>query len=423
MSRLLYAAAVLSSILLCPTHAQSPFTPAPLDEDILQKVRDWQAASNPKPPTEFRAGHVTPRKLGKDALQAKPGGFEVTLPSGAPLTTPAVYDGKVFSSGGFHSKEFDAVDAKTGQLVWSLDLDDDGPSSAACDAGRCAFNTESCTLFVVDANTGKQVRSLWLGDPLTSAPAIADGRVYTSYPAGGHASASHVLAAFDLQTGKILWQRWIDSDVQSAPVVAEGKVYASTFGGSVYQLDAKTGEFLSARQSRATSAPTIAGGVVHYSARADNAGGRAQEALATRKGQAERKLQEKEAKYLDGEIQQKAAYAAQAKSLDAMNGFGSGAPVSANATAAGQYRQGERLEHAVAPGVTRTVVRGGPGRGDGRRDREHRQQDGQNPLEAQDRRRHGQARRRAGDRAGGRGRRDLRRHYGGRGLAPGPQVR
>jgi outer membrane protein assembly factor BamB len=178
------------------------------------------------------------------------------------------------------------------------------------------------------------VWSLWLGDPLTSAPAIADGRVYTSYPAGGHPSASHVLAAFDLQTGKILWQRWIDSDVQSAPVVAEGKVHVSTFGGSVYQLDPKTGEFLSARQSRATSAPTIGGGDIHYSARADKAGGRAQEALATRKGQAERKLQEKEAKYLDGEIQQKAAYAEHAKSLDAMNGFGGGPPSSANATAA-----------------------------------------------------------------------------------------
>ena len=51
MSRLLYAAAVSSSILLSPAHAQSPFTPAPLGEDILQKARDWQAAPNPKPPT------------------------------------------------------------------------------------------------------------------------------------------------------------------------------------------------------------------------------------------------------------------------------------------------------------------------------------------------------------------------------------
>src|SRR5262245_29636532 len=161
MSRLLHAAAVLIAILLSPAHAQSPVTSPPLDEDILQKARDWQTAPNPKPPTEFRAGHVTPRQLGKDALEAKPGGFEVALPSGAPVTTPTVYDGKVFSSGGFKSKQFYAVDAKTGQLVWDLDLDDDGPSSAACDAGRCAFNTESCTLFVVDANTGKQVWSLW----------------------------------------------------------------------------------------------------------------------------------------------------------------------------------------------------------------------------------------------------------------------
>jgi outer membrane protein assembly factor BamB len=222
MSRLLYAAALSSSILFSPAHASTPFTPTELGEDILQKARDWQAAPNRKPPTEFRAGHVTPRTLDKGTLQAKAGGFEIALPSGAPITTPTVYDGKVFSSGGFHSKEFYAVDAKTGQLVWGLDLDDDGPSSAACDEGRCAFNTESCTLFVVDANTGKQVWSLWLGDPLTSAPAIADGRVYASYPAGGHPSASHVLAAFDLQTGRILWQRWIDSDVQSAAVVVMG---------------------------------------------------------------------------------------------------------------------------------------------------------------------------------------------------------
>jgi len=142
MSRFLYAAVLSSSILLSPAHAQSQFTPAPLGEDILQKAQDWQAAPNPKPPTEFRAGHVTLRKLGRDALQAKPGGFEVTLPSAAPLTTPTVYDGKVFSSGGFKSKQFYAVDAKTGQLVWGLDLDDDGPSSAACERAA-ALSTPS----------------------------------------------------------------------------------------------------------------------------------------------------------------------------------------------------------------------------------------------------------------------------------------
>ena len=32
-----------------------------------------------------------------------PIGIEVTLPSGAPVTTPTVYDGKVFSSGGWRT--------------------------------------------------------------------------------------------------------------------------------------------------------------------------------------------------------------------------------------------------------------------------------------------------------------------------------
>jgi hypothetical protein len=47
-----------------------------------------------------------------------------------------------------------------------------------------------------------------------------------------------------------------------------------------------------------------------------------------------RKLQEKDAKYLDEEIQGRAAYAEQSKSLEAMNGFAGGAPVAANATVA-----------------------------------------------------------------------------------------
>jgi hypothetical protein len=58
---------------------------------------------------------------------------------------------------------------------------------------------------------------------------------------------------------------------------------------------------------------TIVGGDIHYSARSDNANGRGHEALATRKGQADRKLQENEAKYLDEQIQENAAYAEQAK--------------------------------------------------------------------------------------------------------------
>src|SRR5207248_7371934 len=121
---------------------------------------------------------------------------------------------------GFHSKQYFCFEAATGKLVWSADLDDDGPSTAACEDDLIVVNTESCTIFTLEASTGKGVWALYLGDPLMTAPTIAKGRVFTSFPADGrahHQEAGHLMAAFDLKTGGVLWQRWIDGDVISAP--------------------------------------------------------------------------------------------------------------------------------------------------------------------------------------------------------------
>ena len=85
----------------------------------------------------------------------------------------------------------------------------------------CVLNTESCTIFAIEAKTGKQLWSFWLGDPLTSSPTIADGLVFAAYPAQGAENGTlppgvnHALAAFDLETGKIKWQLWLDGDVMS----------------------------------------------------------------------------------------------------------------------------------------------------------------------------------------------------------------
>jgi hypothetical protein len=61
-------------------------------------------------------------------------------------------------------------------------------TAAACQEGVIIFNTESCTIFALDAGTGKQLWSLWLGDPLTNTPTIANGKVFTAYPAQGRAA-------------------------------------------------------------------------------------------------------------------------------------------------------------------------------------------------------------------------------------------
>ena len=312
------------------------------------------------------------------------------LPSGAPLTTPAVYRGRVYVSGGFRSKELYALDARTGQGAWGLDLDDDGPSAPACAEGVCAINTESCTLFVVDAATGAPRWSWWLGDPLTSAPAIADGRVFASYPVSGLGSPqqaasanatanananpappgafhpapspvagdaapgasplpaspsqrrrppgmTHALAAFDLATGRILWQVWLDSDVLSAPAVYGAHVYATSFAGTLYELEAATGRVVSARRVRATSAPVVdAGGRLHLTQRVDRPGEAAAEAVVAgpSAGAPAWVSPSKAAPYLDAAVQASSGLASQAAGNDAANGFAGGAPAAANPGAA-----------------------------------------------------------------------------------------
>ena len=353
----------------------------PESTDITDKVREINSDKYLSPPTQFRKGHVTARQLDKKALETRENGYAIQLPSKAPVPTPAVYKGKVFVSGGFRSKEFYAFDAKTGKLHWGVNLDDDGPSTAVVRDGVVIFNTESCTIFALDTETGKQLWSWWLGDPLMSAPAIANGRVFASYPATGRGSnaqiqvqnanignvsvqpkpeqkptskpdqktkpdqkakqrppASHVLAAFDLKTGKILWQRWIDSDVMSAPVAIGDELYVTTFAGTIYKFKQIDGKIISAKKARATSAPVIYKDRLFYTKRADQAGsGKVEEAAvqATRSEGKEISVSNKKAApYLDGTVQSRTTYQAMGESLDAANGFVGGAPASANAGAA-----------------------------------------------------------------------------------------
>ena len=123
------------------------------DKDITTDVKDWNSDKFAGPPTKFREGHVKPRTFDEKAVQKLADGFSVQLPSKAPIPTPTVYRDKVYVSGGFHSKEFYCFNASTGALKWAIDLDDDGPTAAVCDNSVCVFNTESCTLFAVDADS------------------------------------------------------------------------------------------------------------------------------------------------------------------------------------------------------------------------------------------------------------------------------
>ena len=320
---------------------------APPGELVTEAVEKMNSAAYGRPPTQFRAGHVSPRASPR--AQKTPTGFSVHFGSGATVTTPTVYERAVIVSGGFSSKELYAFEATTGAPLWAIDLDDDGPSSPACERGVCVVSTESCTLFAIAADTGKQLWSYWLGDPLTSAPAIAGDRVFASYPAAGAEGgkprppgATHALAAFELPTGKILWQRWLESDVMSAPVAVGEFLYVTTFTGTVIKLEQATGKVRYAMKARATSAPVVQfeGGVeqLYYTRRGadeDERQSGAAEEMLIRADHNEPKTKyqaaKKKAEYIDKDVQRKSAHAAKAAAEDSSNGFSDGAPEAAAA--------------------------------------------------------------------------------------------
>jgi outer membrane protein assembly factor BamB len=253
-------------------------TEAPVDQTAI--YRAYQQAHGSELQKQFEPGTVTVRTLAADAIKPTANGFEIQFPSQAPIPTPAVVGKRLFVSGGFHSREYYCFDAATGQLAWAVDLSDDGPSSAVESDGVLLFNTESCTIFALDAATGKHLWSAWLGDPLVSTPTIAQGRVYTIYPVG-HGQAEmqqqlapaiqenelvaqpkaegediaprHALICFELKTGKILWQHFVDHDAITAPVAAGEELYVATLAGTMFRFRAADGHLISARKERATS--------------------------------------------------------------------------------------------------------------------------------------------------------------------------
>src|SRR5262245_55840166 len=192
-------------------------------------------------------------------------GWKVVIPGNRALATPAVMDGKVFLGGGFGSHEFYAFDAVTGKKAWMYPTADDGPTAAVVADEYIAFNTESCELEII-ALDGKPVWKKWLGDPLMSMPAIADGKVFMAYP-NSKGDKEHYLAAFDLKTGKEVWKKKIPGEIITAPVIDNQQVYAATLEGTLSCFKLNNGELVWAEKKNATSSPMVWNGQCYFGRR------------------------------------------------------------------------------------------------------------------------------------------------------------
>ncbi|MBP7867631.1 MAG: PQQ-binding-like beta-propeller repeat protein [Acidobacteria bacterium] len=352
-SRLLPA--LVAALVLATLAAQAPKPPSAGGAPNVQpappaspNAQSAQMSQNLSPVNQAggkgRPGSVS--KIPTDPLTVKTvdlpdgrKGWSVEIPGGRPLATPAVVNGMAYVGGGFGSYEFYAFDALTGRPAWAIRVSDDGPTAAVVADGCVVFNTESCTLFVVDAKTGDMIWSRWLGDPLMSQPAVRDGRIFMAYPGEG---GKHRLVALGLKTGKEFWNVPIEGDLISAPVVGGDRVYLTTFDGTCYAYRAATGEKVWAEAQKATSAPWVSGGKVYVSLRVDGKPGDA--GKPPREGQGEldkdagkkvgvNDLTVREAVYIDAGVQARSSYSVAQHANDASVGF-STAPANAKVGAA-----------------------------------------------------------------------------------------
>jgi Ca-activated chloride channel homolog len=272
---------IVSSIALaaCGSNADAPPAPVAVAPAVIVRPSPGADLAGPIPLPErrgpIRAGAAAPAPLELVADRAvvavdvpklprggsvgfnfaeDRAGWVARIPDTLQLPAVAYGDGKVYVSGGFGSRTFYAMDASSGHIDWATsNLEDDGPTAAVFEDGRVIFNTESCTLFALDAKTGKRLWFRTLGDPTLAQTAVADGLVFASHPSPN----GQALSAYRTKTGDPVWSRWIGTELLAAPVVSGDSVYASTVGGATFRIVRKTGALVWEKPLRATTAPWI----------------------------------------------------------------------------------------------------------------------------------------------------------------------
>lgn len=197
-------------------------------------------------------------------------GFNIDFGNTGEIGTPTIADNKLFTQDGFHSPNFYALQAGTGQYLWGVELGESGISPAVYHQGVLLINTYSCTLYALDAATGKLLWSKWLAGTIYSTPSADGNSVYVVYNNGGQnpkGTENYVLASFDLRTGKVNWMNWVDTEVIACPVVDGKEVHVASQSGNYYVFDKETGKsVLTSTSVKAVSSPTLTADKIYLTA-------------------------------------------------------------------------------------------------------------------------------------------------------------
>ena len=175
--------------------------------------------------------------------------------------SPSVADGRVFV--GVQQKNTThlvALDASDGTREWTIEAPVSSYSNVVDETVYVeTASGQTQTIQALNATTGEKRWGVSVprstAGRISPAPAIADGRVYSTATASGRIH----LYALDVATGDRLWHRATDGRSEMSPAVSDGTVFFGNRRGSLHAYNGESGE----KQWRAkTDAPIRSNPVV-----------------------------------------------------------------------------------------------------------------------------------------------------------------
>lgn len=172
-------------------------------------------------------------------------------------SSPTVVNGIVVF-GSFDGTVY-AIDAETGDEIWTVDTQAKVYSSPTIADGTVYIGALDGTLYAIDFGTGDIEWQYLTNAGISSSPAVEDGTLYVG-------SLDTNVYAFDAASGTVNWTFPTKGGVESSPNVANGTVYVGSKDGSFYALDATSGEevWTLDTAARIYSSPTVVDGTVYF---------------------------------------------------------------------------------------------------------------------------------------------------------------
>lgn len=128
-----------------------------------------------------------------------------------------------------------ALDAATGEILWTADIGGRWPAPLAYSRGVLIATSEQDSIRALSSRDGS---TLWAApgfDGSVGAPAITDGIVIVPGFEG-------TVRALDLTSGDVRWTRGLSSRLGSAVCIVDGVAFLTGLVGRLYAIDVATGE-------------------------------------------------------------------------------------------------------------------------------------------------------------------------------------